>query len=149
MKKSYLQTKITEVHTVVDETTGEVISEGVKKHTYIANSKEEFMLLYVSVLPIFISLAHGSKIVYAYLLLTYNAGSMFEIGGASRATIAEYAGISTSAVANAITELKRLQLIYSPRKSMYQLNPRYAFRGSTSDRNKSLKALIELGCKNC
>lgn len=149
MKKSYLQTRFTEISTVVDERTGEVISENIKKHSYIANSKEAFMLLYVNMLPIFIKLSPSAKDVYVYLLMTYNAGTMFEIGIGSRVTIAEYIDISTSAVANAITELKRMQFIYSPRKSMYQLNPRYAFKGGTKERNKSLKALIELGCKDC
>ena len=129
--------------------TGEVIGEEIKKHSYLANSKEEFMLLYVTVFPIFIGLSHSSKVVYAYLLMRYKSGTTFEIGGASGSVIAKYGGVSTSAVANAITELKRQKLIYSPTKSMYQLNPRYAFRGSTSERNKALKAIIEIGCKNC
>ena len=57
--------------------------------------------------------------------------------------------MSLSAVANGLTELKEAGLVYSQNKGMYQINPRYAFKGSTSNRDAALKAIIELGCKDC
>ena len=128
---------------------GVLVDLNIKKHSYIANSKEEFMILYVNVLPIFITLSHPAKSTYAYLLANYDSETTFEIGGGSRTLIAKKIGMSTSAVANALTELKGANLVATHGKGMYQINPRYAFKGSTSHRNKALKAIIELGCKDC
>lgn len=149
MKKSYLKTKITQTTEVVNVDTGEVIETNVKKHSYIANSKEEFFLLYVNALPIFIGLSHPAKTIYAYLLKDYTSKTLFEIGSGLRGVMKEQLGIASSTIANALTELVEHNLLYSPKRSMYQINPRYAFKGSTSDRNEALKAIIELGCKDC
>jgi hypothetical protein len=149
MRKSQLKTSFTATETVVDTSTGEIVSSNVKHHTYIANSKEEFMLLYTSVLPVFIQLSHPAKTVYAYLLMNYTSKTIFEIGSGTRSLISSYSGVSLSRVANALTELKEFNLLFSQGKGMYQINPRYAFKGSTTERNEALKAIIEIGCKNC
>ena len=148
-KQSYLATGIKERITVIDGNTSEILSEETKRHTYIANSKEEFMLLYVNALPIFIDLSNPAKSTYAYLLSKYASETIFEIGGGTRSLIANRLGMSMSAIANGLTELKEAGLLYSPNKGMYQINPRYAFKGSTINRNAALKAIIELGCKDC
>lgn len=85
----------------------------------------------------------------SYILLNYKKESQFEIGGATRRIIAENKHISVSNVANALTELKSYNIIYSPHKSLYTINPRFAYQGSTNDRYKALKSIIELGCKDC
>jgi len=149
MKSSYLKTGLITTENFVDASSGEIVGSNTKHHKFIANSREEFMLLYVSVLPIFIEMSGPAKTVYAYLLSNYDTGSVFEIGGGSRAYIADRLKIANSTVANALTELKEKGLIFSQVKSMYQINPRYAFKGSTSARNEALKAIIEVGCDNC
>ena len=40
-------------------------------------------------------------------------------------------------------------LLYRFSRGSFQLNPRYAYKGSTSSRLGSLKTIIELGCKEC
>lgn len=147
--KAYLKTGHVTVTETVSEETGEIISTNVKSHKYLANSKEEFMLLYVSVLPIFIKLSSPAKSVYAYLLANYNSEVVFELGGGSRGFIGNKLGLGNSTVANALKELKDEGLIYVHSRSMYQINPRYAFKGSTTSRNQALKAIIELGCREC
>lgn len=147
-EQSYYKIGMEEINTVVTPD-GEILDQNIKKHSYIANSKEEFMILYVNVLPIFINLSHPAKSTYAYLLSNYDSETIFEIGGGLRSLVAKKIGMSTSAVANSLTELKGANLIATHGKGMYQINPRYAFKGSTSHRNKALKAIIELGCKDC
>ena len=147
--KSKLKTSFVETTTYVDPLTGEILESNIKKHTYIANSKEEFLLLYVNALPVFMGLSNPAKTVYAFLLKDYNSKSIFEIGGGLRALMSKELGIAPSTVANSLTELVTANFLYSPSKSLYQINPRYAFKGSTSERNVALKAIIELGCKDC
>lgn len=148
-EKSYLNTGSIVLTNIVDYETGEVLESNTKKHTYIANSKEDWFITYSSLLGIFNDLSLGAIKVYAYILKSYNFGTQFEIGGATRTTISEYCKISESNVAASLAELKTKELLYSPRRSVYIINPRYAFKGSTSNRDKSLKAIIELGCKDC
>lgn len=147
--KSHLRSKLIQVTEVIDSETGELLDTTTKHHSYLANSKEEFMLLYVNMLPIFIGLSGPAKSVYAYLLMRYSSGFEFEIGGGSRTLIAKETSLNPSTVANTLTELKESNLLYSQTKGIYRINPRYAFKGSSIDRNKALKVLIELGCKDC
>jgi len=147
--KSHLKTAFTEVNNHINVDTGEIVETNVKRHTYIADSKEQFLILYVNALPVFRDVSNPAKSVYAYLLEYYTAHSLFEIGGGLRSLMAKKLGFGTSTIANALTELTSVGLLYSPSKALYQINPRYAFKGSTSERNSALKAIIELGCKNC
>jgi predicted transcriptional regulator len=149
MKKSILKRNATHVTEIIDCETGEIIESNVKHHTYIANSKEEFLLLYVNALPIFRGVSNPAKSVYAYLLERYNAKTVFELGGAMRGLMSKELHFASSTIANALTELVESKLLYSKSKALYQINPRYAFKGSTSERNEALKAIIELGCKDC
>lgn len=146
-KKPHLATGVKEINNYIDFETGELKDSNIKRHKYVVNSKAEFMLLYVNVLPIFMKLSNPAKSTYAYLLCNYDSEIIFEIGGGTRSLIAKTIGISNSAVANGLTELKESSLLYSHSKGMYQINPIYAFKGSTSQRNRVLKAFLELEYK--
>ena len=150
MKEAHLKTRVTQLDHYVDSDTGELLDMTVKKHKYIANSKEEFMLMYASMLPILSNLSKPSVGVYAYLLNNYAQGNKFEIGSGMRSLIAEYAGVSTSSVVKSLKELTTATLVYKHSiRGIYQINPRYAFKGSSADRSKELKVIIELGCEDC
>lgn len=149
MKQSILKTNAVHITEVIDQETGEIIETNVKHHKYIANSKEEFLLLYVNALPIFRGISNPAKSVYAFLLERYNAKAVFELGGGMRGLMSKELHFAPSTIANGLTELVEAKLLYSKSKGLYQINPRYAFKGSTSERNEALKAIIELGCKDC
>lgn len=149
MKQSVLRIGSTHITEIVDADSGEILETNVKHHKYIANSKEEFLLLYVNALPIFRGISNPAKSVYAYLLERYNAKVVFEVGGGMRGLMTTELHFAPSTIANALTELVEAKLLYSKSKGLYQINPRYAFKGSTSERNEALKAIIELGCKDC
>ena len=146
--KNKLKTAGVVVSTVADTNTGEVLGVDVKRHTYLSDTKEEFFLMYVTAISLIISLQPTSKSVYAYILGEYSNGTGFTVGGYLRGLIAESIGCSKSAVANAFTELKDKGLLYSPVRGFYVVNPRYAFKGRHAERNKRLKAVIELGIKS-
>lgn len=110
---------------------------------------EEFYLVYSSLIGLLGELTNPSVKVLSYILLNFKIHTQFEIGATTRKLISTKMDISMSAVANALTELKAKNIVYSPMRSIYQINPRYAFQGSTSERSKQLKAIIELGCKDC
>lgn len=147
--KSYLRAGIKLITNTISQETGLLIDTNVKVHTYIAESKEDWFITYSSLLGVFNELSLGAIKSYAYILKNYNFDTQFEIGKATRRNIADYCKISESNVAASLAELKDKELLFSPNRSIYMINPRYAFKGSTSNRNYSLKAIIELGCKNC
>lgn len=152
-KKSILKTSFTEKDNYVSIETGELIKTTLKKHTFIANSKEQFFIGYVSLLGVFRGL-NGSEIkVYAYLLEKFNSDSPISINDTVRKLINNATGVKSGTINNCLTKLsddsEGSPLLAKLGKGTYQLNPRYAFKGSTTDRNSSLKTLIELGCKNC
>lgn len=63
--------------------------------------------------------------------------------------IGECTGLNERTVLNTLPSLLDKGLLYKYSSGLYQLNPRYAFEGSTVDLNNALKAIIELGCKDC
>lgn len=152
-KKSILKTVITEKNNYVSEETGEILETSIKKHSFIANSKEQFFIGYVSILGMFKNL-NGSEIkVYAYILEKYTNDSLICINDTLRKAICADTGVKEGTINNCLTRLsddsEESPLLAKLGKGTYKINPRYAFKGSTKDRNGSLKALIELGCKNC
>jgi len=152
MKKSILKTNRIDTTTTIDKETGEVLDYDYAEHKYITNSKEEFFLGYVSLLAAFSNISGPSIKAYAYLLMYYKAGTPIGLNKGIKQKMAAFMHVSSiGTVNNTLLELKREKLIFSDPdiKGVYLINPRYAFKGSTSDRNKKLKAIIELGCKDC
>lgn len=151
MQKSHLRMlgSHTERKFTVDEN-GEVVEDEPVVHrvSYMAG-KDQFYLMYSYFIDVLMSSKDMKLKVFAYLLEKYNAGTEFQLGNPIKKIIAEKLNTSVSAVSNTITQLKRDNLLYSPDRGLYILNPRYAFKGSSNERNKQLKIIIELGCKDC
>lgn len=148
MKKGFLKSTLTEVEVVVDSETGEVLDQNVKHHKYLANSKEEFMLIYSSILGIFNKMEQSEIRVFSFLL-QYADGTKFAVDKSIRIEIAGVTDLSERTVYNTIKVLESKHLIFKLPSGAYQINPRYAYKGSTSDRNQALQAVLELHCKDC
>lgn len=147
MKKSEYRSQLKEVKTLVDKESGEIIDTETKYHSYIANSKEEFLMIYSSMLGVFMGMEQAEIRVYGYLL-RYANGLHFSITKPLRIQMSSEVGLNERTIYNTINALKAKNLIFES-SGLFQINPRYAFKGSSSDRNKALKAIIELGCKEC
>ena len=131
----------------IDASTGEVLSETEKQHTYMAGSKEQFFLMYATTLSIFYKDLSGPEIkLYAYLLDHYNFGSSIVITRPLKEEIGTVIGLKVGTIDNALNAIVKTGLIYRTAKTMFKLNPRYAFKGSQADRSKQLKFIIEVEC---
>ena len=148
MKKSFLKTGLTQLHTVVDSSTGEIMDHDAKVHTYLANTKEEFMLIYSSILGIFNKMEQSEIRVFSFLL-QYADGTKFGVSKSIRIEIAAATELNERTVYNTIKVLETKKLIFKLPSGAYQINPRYAFRGSTSDRNKQMEVMLKLHCSVC
>ncbi len=147
-KKSFLKTSHTDTHTVVNHD-GEVLKQDIKNVKYLAATKEEFFIMYASILGVLERLTLPQIRVYTYLLENYNMGSYLPITYALKEVIATKYQISPGTVSNSLTGLVENKLLFKTAKGMYKLNPRYAFKGSIRDRNSMLKVILEVECPDC
>jgi predicted transcriptional regulator len=145
MKKSFLKRTIKEVETLVDTNSGEVVQTNIKQHSYLANSREEFFLCYSSILGIFMQMEQSEIRVFGYLL-RFADGTKFDITKKVRIEIAENTQLNERTIYNILPNLLEKKLIFKHENGLYQINPRYAYRGSTSNRNESLVAVLKLNC---
>jgi len=148
MKHSILKTGITEIVNAVDPNSGEILDTEVRKHTYMANTKEEFFIGYSSLIGAFMEMTQSEIRVFGYLL-RYAKGVKFDISKKMRIEMSDVIKLNERTILNTLPILEEKQIIYKYESGLYQLNPRYAFQGSTTDRNNALKTIIELGCLDC
>lgn len=148
-RKSYLKRSISNTELVVSAD-GEVLDRNIKEYKYLAETKEQFFIGYVSMLALFYEQLSGPEIkVYAYLLAHYNFDSTIAIVKGIKEEMVKKIGGSTRTIDNALVTLVAKKLLYTTGRAIYKLNPRYAFKGSTGDRNKLLKVILELECPDC
>ena len=149
MKKSFLKSSYSEVATVIDSETGEVLDVTINKTTYLANTKEDFYLMYSSMVLILKGSSDVKMKLFAALLERYSQGQEFSMSRSLKEIIAKETGCKPRSLDSAFTDLVKNNVIVRINTQLYKVNPRHVFRGSTSTRNNELKALIELGCKDC
>ena len=137
---------------LVDLNTGEEVSPNVKVHKYMAG-KEEFYLTYTYLINALMKDMTIAEVkVFSYLLEHYGAGTMFSITKTIKLAICKNTGLSNiNTVSNVIGTLqtKNIPMLFKKGRGTYIINPRYAFKGSSKNRDKELQAIIELGCTNC
>jgi len=131
------------------DTDGVVLEQDIKNVKYLAATKEEFYIIYSSVLGVLSKLTLPQVRVYAYLLENYNVGVPISISGNLKKMMSDKQGIAVKTINNALTGLIDSKLLFKPAQGIYKLNPRYAFRGSTKERNAMLKVILEVECPDC
>ena len=147
MTEAHLKTGTTIVTEVIDSETGEILDTDIKTHKYLANSKEQFLLIYSCLLSAFINMTQSQIRVYGYLL-RYASGIEFCITKSLRGSMSKEILVNERVIYTTIKELEEKKLLFKVNGN-YRRNPRYAFQGSSLDRSGALKAIIELGCVDC
>ncbi len=147
--RKHLRTSYTERTTVVDKETGEILSEETRKNKYMAGSKEEFWLMYSSM----VCILKGSKDLrmrlFGALLEDFSSGQTFGMSTYLKESIAKKIDCNPRSLENALTTLVADSIVYRIARNTYRINPRHVFQGSSHERDKSLQAIIELGCEDC
>jgi predicted transcriptional regulator len=90
-----------------------------------------------------------SEIRVFSFLLQYANGTKFSVNKPIRLEISKQTELNERTVYNTIKKLEDKKLIFKHDTGAFQVNPRYAFKGSSLERNNQLKLIIELGCKEC
>lgn len=149
MKTSFLKKGYTETKVVVDSDSGEIVDVFVNSSTYLANTKEEFYLMYSSMVLVLKGSSDVKMKLFAALLERYSQGQEFSMTKALKEVIATETGCKARSLDTAFTDLVRKNVIVKIGTQLYKVNPRHVFKGSTTSRNQALKAIIELGCREC
>ena len=149
MKESFLKTGYSSTDTIIDGETGEILDVLSNKTTYLANSKEQFYLMYSSMVLI-MKKSYDVRIkLFASLLERYSQGQEFSMSKSLKYVIARETDCKSRSLDSAFTYLIKNNIIVKIAPMLYRVNPRHVFQGSSSDRNAELKAIMELGCKDC
>lgn len=146
MKKNFLKTGSTDTTLIIDKQTSEIMGVDIKKHKYLANTKEEFFLMYSSILGLFMQMEQSEIRVYGFLL-RYVGNVEFAINKQLREEIAKQSTLNERTVYNTLDKLVRKGLLHKDNK-LYRINPEYAYKGSTDKRKSYLKYLLELKCED-
>lgn len=149
MKKSTLKTSYVETQTTIDKETGEILDVSVNKISYLANTKEDFYLMYSSMVLILKASSDVKMKLFASLLERYSRGQEFSMNKGLKEIIAKETNCKARSLDTSFTELVRANVIVKIEVGLYKINPRHIFQGSSINRNNQLRAIIELGCKDC
>jgi hypothetical protein len=112
-----------------------------------AKTEEEFYLLYASALSLFKKISGQSIKVFAYLLLHYRPGTIIGINKKVKESMIDFLEKgSVGSISNSLMELcdNDLLLRIENARGAYKINPTHAWKGSTMDRKKCLKTIIEI-----
>lgn len=150
MENSFLKEGHSNSTVYVDTNTGQIAGIDVNRSMYLANSKEEFYLMYSSMVVSVLKKSHDVKIkLFAALLERYGRGQEFSMSKGLKKIIAEETDCKPRSFDTAFTYLVKNNIIVRITPQLYRINPRHVFQGSSSERNNQLKVVLELYCKDC
>jgi hypothetical protein len=149
MKHSFLKTGSSHTTEIVDMETGELVDIIHNKSSYLANTKEEFYLMYSSMVLILKGSTDVRMKLFAALLERYSQGQEFSMSKGLKEIMAKECQCQPRSFDKAFTSLIKENIVVKIGPLLYKINPRHVFKGSSTNRNESLKAIIELGCKEC
>ena len=149
MRKSFLKNTTTERYVVIDKETGEVMDEYTNNLSYLANTKEEFYLMYSSMVLILKTSKDVNMKLFAALLERYSHGAEFSMSKGLKTIIAKECECSPRSLDNSFSFLVKEHVVIRLDCNLYRIEPRHIFKGASNQRNKELKAVVEMYCEDC
>ncbi len=149
MKSSFLKTGSTHSKEYINPSTGEVLGVSINKSEYLANSKEEFWMVFASFVLILKDSSDVKIKLFAALLDRYSDGREFSLTGGLKNIIGREVICSPRSLDNALSTLVQIKAVIRLERSIYRINPRHIFKGGLEKRNNKLKAVLQLECPEC
>lgn len=128
----------------IDHSSGEVLASNVK-HVNILVDTDEFMLIYAR----FWSLIRESPLsradidIASYVLEVYGNGQPFKITKYIKSIVGKQSGREPSTYNKSTGNLIKAGILLVVGVQTYKVNPQYAFKGSSKNRNKLVLELLE------
>lgn len=149
MEKSFLKESGTHTTDIIDISSGEIVETIFNKTTYLANTKEEFYLMYSSMVLILKGSTDVKMKLFAALLERYSKGQEFSMSKSLKLIIAQETNCKPRSFDTAFSHLIKDNIVVKISSQLYRINPRHVFQGSSNERNNQLKAILELYCTDC
>ena len=146
--------KQTTINNFVDVDTGELkdVDVEVKETSILVESKHDFVLMYVSQLGIIDGLDNSSMKVLHWCVMNsqFNSNLVF-LTSPIISEIAIFYGMKEQTVRNIVSKLKKGNILIQvkARSATYRVNPRYYWRGQSTERLKTMKYILEVECPGC
>lgn len=147
--KDNIKTVYEYLENVTDSETGEVLEQKTKKIELIFNP-DDFCLVYAGMWNAILNspLSKSDIELFAYLVQQYAKGVPFTISRYIKEQVSLRTKKKITSYNNSVKSLLENKMIFQVAKQTYKVNPRYAFEGSSKDRNKAVIEMVSK-CKDC
>lgn len=145
--EAYLKQVNSNTKEFINIDTGEILGETSNISYYLANSREEFYLMYSSMVLILKGSSDVKMKLFAALLERYSRGQEFSMSRSLKEIIAKETDCKPRSFDTAFSYLVKENIIIKIGSQLYKVNPRHVFQGSSQERNNQLKAVLELRLK--
>lgn len=132
-----------------DEATKERLPVLFNQEEYLPKTKEEFWLMYSSMILILKGSSDVKMKLFAGLLERYARGTEFSMSKGLKDVIAKETDCSPRSFDSAFSELIKHNIIVKVGANLYRINPRHVFQGNSNERHEQLQAVILLHCREC
>lgn len=136
----------------LDSETGEIIEQSteIKHHKIVVDSDESFFWTYNALLSILQDLTKTEikLLQYACLNAQWNK-NIVSFGKPVCEDIKKSYDISYQTVKDTVSSLKTKNIFIPLGSGYYRINPRYYWRGNSSERKKTMKFILEVECPEC
>jgi len=132
----------------VSEETGELLDVEIKKQKILVTTKEQFFQIYMSYMDELFDLSPVEFMVFAWIAskTDFDEGSI-GLNSYQRQSCSDSTKLSVKTINNTICNLTKKQFLLkigTPRSGQYIINPKYAWKGNSATRAKSLKFVLEV-----
>jgi hypothetical protein len=140
------------VNNYFDNTTGELIDVDIeqKEQSIIVDDEPNFAMIYTKIIGLIDGLDNTSikVLMWGILNCNYNTNIVSFTKPMCEMIGQEY-NLKYGSIKNAISKLATKQVLIAMGSGMYRINPRYAWKGGSSERKKTMKYVLTIECPTC
>lgn len=135
-----------------DQETGELIDVAIeqKEHIIIVDDEPAFAMVYTKIIGLIDGLDNTSIKVLMWGILNCNYNTnIVSFTKPMCDMIGEEYNLKYGSIKNAISKLSTAKVLLPMGSGMYRINPRYAWKGGSSERKKTMQYVLTIECPTC
>lgn len=147
--KEYIKKETIINNHIVD---GEFIEQDVetKKHVVVVDSAESMAYITSTLIGVLDEISGVEMKVIAYCAINSEFNTnLVNLTKPACEIMSNKISLKYQTIKNAISSLKKKNILVSLGSGTYRVNPRYSWRGTKTDRKKTMKYILEVECPNC
>jgi len=135
----------------VDTETGELLEPTVevKEHKILVHDEKEFLQLYYSLTGLLDKMSLSESKLLFHLCFDCDHENKIALPKGIKEGLAKRSGLHLQTVNNCLTSLTNKTILIRIATGLYRINPRYVWKKSQGERDRMLKYILEVECKNC